>query len=546
VTHPMRPTERSGRTSTLWIDTVPPRALEPLDADATADLCIVGAGIAGLTTAYLASLDGHRVVVLDDGAIGSGETSRTTAHFTAALDDRYEHLEKLHGARGARLAAQSHAAAIDRVESIVAREGLACDFERVDGYLVATPDHPTSELEAERDAAVRAGLSVRLVDRAPTAFDTGPALRFPRQAQLHPLRYLQGLADAVRARGGRIHTGTHATALERGTPMRVATAAGPVVTAKAVVVATNVPVFERTTIHTKQAPYRTYVVVLPVPRGSVPRLLLWDTGRGSSSPTPYHYVRTAPAEGVDEHDHLIVGGEDHKTGQRAEDGEGSAEARWQRLTEWASERFPVAGPPRWRWSGQVAEPVDGLAYLGLEPGTNHPVYLATGDSGNGMTHGTLAGIVLSDLLAGREDEWASLYDPGRITLRATPSWVRENANVAKQYADWLKTGDVGSPDEVPVGGGGILVHGTKRYALFRDDHGALHACDAVCPHLGCIVRWNSAETSWDCPCHGSRFDAKGAVVEGPANRDLARIDPSELPDERVKDSPPIPIEPETA
>ena len=545
MSDPKQPSQSSGRTSTLWLDTCPAAPLDPLRSDVEADLCVVGAGIAGLTTAYLASLDGQRVVVLDDGAVGSGETGRTTAHFTAALDDRFERLERLHGGRGARLAAQSHAAAIDRVESIVAREGFDCGFERVDGYLFGTPDHPASELEAERDAAVRAGLPARLVARAPLqAFDTGPALLFPRQAQLHPLRYLRGLADAVAARGGRVHTGSHATSLERGTPLRVATEAGPVVSAKAVVVATNVPVFERTTIHTKQAPYRTYVVVLPVPRSAVPHVLLWDTGRGHTEPIPYHYVRLHPAEGADAHDLLIVGGEDHKTGQPDED-EGLAEARWQRLVDWASERFPVLGPPRWRWSGQVAEPVDGLAFLGLEPGSNHPVYLATGDSGNGMTHGTLAGVVLSDLLAGRPDEWAALYDPGRVTLRAAAAWARENVNVAAQYADWFKAGGALSADDVPAGGGAVLAHGLQRYAVHRDREGALHVCDAVCPHLGCVVRWNAAETTWDCPCHGSRFDAQGRVVNGPANADLAPVDPADLPAAPAHTEP-LPIEPESA
>jgi Rieske Fe-S protein len=224
-----------------------------------------------------------------------------------------------------------------------------------------------------------------------------------------------------------------------------------------------------------------------------------------------------PAAGIaPDLDLLVVGGEDHKTGQ--EDG---ADARWDALEAWARERFPVAGRAVHRWSGQVMEPVDGLGFIGLEPGANHPVYVATGDSGNGMTHGTIAGVLLTDLLLGRASSWARLYDPGRVTLRAVGTYARENANVAAQYADWAKRGDVADVSEVAPGTGAVIVRGLHRVAVHRAADGTLTTCSAVCPHLGCVVRWNAGESSWDCPCHGSRFDARGRVVNGPANRDLA-------------------------
>jgi glycine/D-amino acid oxidase-like deaminating enzyme/nitrite reductase/ring-hydroxylating ferredoxin subunit len=489
-------------------------------------VCIVGAGIAGLTTAYLTAREGRSVVVLDDGAIGSGETGRTTAHLTAALDDRYTTIERLHGKDAARLAAASHRSAIEEIERIVAAEKIACDFERVDGYLFSSPQRKVEEIDEELEAVRRAGLPASRVPRAPLdGFDTGPALRFPDQGQLHPLRYLEGLARAVAARGGRVHTGSHAATLERGSPLRVVTAAGPVVTARAVVVATNTPVFDVTTIHTKQAAYRSFVVVVPVPRGSVPALLLWDTGAGGPRPDPYHYVRIVRGPEVgpgSDEDLLVVGGEDHKTGD-----EPGADGAYDALEAWARERFPVSGRATHRWSGQVMEPVDALAFIGLEPGSNHPVYVATGDSGNGMTHGTVAGLLLTDLLLGRENAWARLYDPGRVTLGAIGTYARENADVVGKYADWVKRGDVASPEDLAPGTGGVLVRGLRRLAVHRDANGALHACSAVCPHLGCVVRWNAAETTWDCPCHGSRFDARGRVVNGPANRDLAPADLAE-------------------
>ncbi len=521
----MRSERTSGATESLWTAGRPVAELAPLRADAEADVCVVGAGIAGLTTAYRLALEGRRVLVLEDGDVGSGETGRTTAHLTAALDDRYELIERLHGEEGTRRAAASHSAAIDRIEQIVAREGIDCGFERVDGYLFLSPEDRREDLEREEAAARRAGLEVRLVERAPVpSFDTGPALLFPRQAQIHPMRYLDGLAEAFRRLGGRLHTGTHATAIDAGPPLRVVTEDGPSVRTNAVVVATNTPVFDRVAIHTKQAAYRSHVVALPVERGAVPAVLLWDTGEGSHRPYPYHYVRIArggdvssalPQDAERAIDVLIVGGEDHKTGQ-AED----AARRWARLEDWARSRFPVRGSALARWSGQVMEPVDALGYVGRDPGRSDEVYVATGDSGNGMTNGTLAGLVLADGIAGRSNDWATLYDPGRVTLRSIGTYARENANVAQRYVDWLRTGDVEAAADVPRGGGAVIVKGLRRLAVHRDAGGDLHVRSAVCPHLGCVVQWNPAETTWDCPCHGSRFDATGRVINGPANRDL--------------------------
>jgi glycine/D-amino acid oxidase-like deaminating enzyme len=293
---------------------------------------------------------------------------------------------------------------------------------------------------------------------------------------------------------------------------------GAVVTSDAVVVATNTPVNDRLAIHTKQAAYRSYVVAFSVPRGAVPRGLYWDTA------DPYHYVRLQ-AGGENEDDLLIAGGEDHKTGQ-----EDDAAIRHVKLEHWARENFPSAKEVRYRWSGQVMEPVDGLAYIGRNPMDDENVFVVTGDSGNGMTHGTLAGILLTDLILGRENPWELLYRPGRVNLTATAEFVRENANMAAQYAEWFTAGDVERDDLVPAGTGAVVRHGLAKVALYRDKDGNFHACSAVCPHLGAIVAWNHSEGTWDCPAHGSRFDKFGAVLNGPANSPLA---PVEVPDAKV-------------
>ena len=507
--HPMM--KSSGATTSLWMATAEIPSRPQLAKDMTADVCVVGAGIAGLTTAYLLADEGRSVVVLDDGGIASGETSRTTAHLVTALDDRYFALENLHGEKGARLAAESHRAAIDRIEAIVAREKIDCEFERLDGYLFAPPGESSDVLDKELAAAHRAGLTeVERVARAPLqAFDTGPCLRFPRQAQFHPLKYLDALARAIEEKGGRIFNKTQADGFKDGAPGQVTTGKGPVVSAGATVVATNTPVNDWVEIHTKQAAYRTYVIGLRVPKGTVTRALYWDT------PDPYHYVRL---QNADKDEVLIVGGEDHKTGQ-ADD----ARERFERLEAWTRERFPAAGEIEFRWSGQIMEPVDGLAFIGRNPGDKN-IYVVTGDSGNGMTHGTIAGILLTDLIRGLKNDWESLYDPSRISLKAATEFARENLNVAAQYGDYATGGDVETVRAIAPGTGALIRDGLKKVAVYRDTTGALHKRSAICPHLGCIVDWNSIEKTWDCPCHGSRFDGYGRVLNGPANTGLGPAD----------------------
>ncbi len=294
------------RHQSVWAATAPLPQFTPLEQNVHVDVCVVGAGIAGLTTAYLLARSGRRVAVLDDGPVGGGMTQMTTGHLVNQFDDRYFELEKLHGREGARLAADSHSAAIERIETIVRQERIDCDFTRLDGYLFLAEGDKRETLEQELEAAHRAGLrAVELVERAPyPSFDTGPCLRFPNQGQFHPLKYLKGLADAIHREGSRIFTGSHADHIDGGVPALVH-AGRHVVTADAVVVATNVPVNDRVAIHTKQAPYMTYVIGARIPANAVPPLLSWDTG------DPYHYIRTY-------HDLLIVGGEDHKTGQASD------------------------------------------------------------------------------------------------------------------------------------------------------------------------------------------------------------------------------------
>ena len=498
------------QTVSSWMATARIPKREPLSNSISADVCIIGAGIAGMTIAYLLAYEGNSVVVLDDGAIGGGMTGRTTAHLVNALDDRYFELERLHGEKGARLAAESHTAAIELIERIVRQEQIDCDFFRLDGYLFVPPGDSLDILEDELEAATRAGLNLERVDRAPLDYDTGPALRFPNQGQFHPLKYLNGLARVIENSGGRIYTETHASEIAGGAPAQVRCSNGSLVTAKSVVVATNTPVNDLFAIHTKQAAYQTYVIAGRIQRGSVVKALYWDT------PDPYHYVRVQDLD--DGSELLIVGGEDHKTGQ-ADD----ADQRFANLENWTRERFPWTETV-YRWSGEVMEPIDGLAFIGKNPLDQENVYIATGDSGNGMTHGTIAGIVISDLIMGRENAWSDLYEPSRKTLRALPEFAKENLNVAVQFADLITPGEVEAVDEIQPGNGAILRRGPLKIAVFRDESGRVHERSAICRHLGCVVDWNTLEKTWDCPCHGSRYDALGQVIQGPANSDLPEVE----------------------
>ena len=505
----------------IWLDHGN-RLTQPLGADIECDVCVVGAGIAGLLTAYRLAEAGRRVVVIDSQAICGGETGRTTAHVSDAFDDRYVNVERMHGRDGSRLAAESHRAAIENLQQLACSLHVERAFRRVEGYLVVNERHRDRRdelLGLEEAAARRAGVRVHREAKLPAPWpDLGPALRFESQGQLHPTELFLKVAEALVARGGKIYTSTKAKTIRGGHPASVETEAGPVVRCRDIVVATNTPVNDIVTMHTKQAGYQTYVIALRVPKGSLPPLLLWD-GLWEDDEM-YRYIRLT--EFSAEHELLIVGGEDHKTGQGPE-----GSAPFERLERWTRQHFPMAGAVERRWSGEVMEPADGMGYIGRNPTGAENVYIVTGDSGNGMTHGAVASMLIPDLIQGRDNPWAKLYDPSRkIGLHALRDYASENLNTLAQYGDWLKRGDVASVEEIPAGHGAIVVRGVKHLAVYKDEQGRCTCLNATCTHLGGVVRWNAAERTWDCPCHASRFDRHGRVLHGPANSDLSPEKPT--------------------
>ena len=495
----------------IWTDSEPALSHPPLSTDASCDAVVIGAGIAGVTTAYLLAAEGRRVVLLDALHVGAGMTCMTTAHLVSAIDDRFRKLIQLHGLEAAKTALAAHAGAVDFIERTVAAESIECDFTRLPGYLFLAAEQTRKELDDELEAAKECGAQgVRRLDRPPLeTFDLGPCIEFPAQGQFHPLKYVDALVRALEERGAAVHGGTRVVSSEeKDGRVRVKTESGLTIDAGVAVFATNSPVNDRVAIHSKQAPYMTHVVAAPVDAAAVPKALFWDMG------DPYHYIRTW-TDGAGR-TLLVSGGEDFKSGHGCD-----TRKAFDALEAWTRRRFPSFGDVAYRWSGQVMEPVDGLAYLGRNPGDER-TFVVTGDSGMGMTHGTAGALIIQALAAGREHPWAKAFDPSRKTLKSAGTYVAENLHVVEGVLAHAAPGDEPSADDVPAGHGAIVRHGLKQCAVYRDDQGALHEMSATCPHLGCVVAWNDSDRTWDCPCHGSRFAATGEVVNGPAVSGLAR------------------------
>ena len=507
----MKPAD--GLTTPIWYAHAQvPSFSEPASGPIATDVLVVGGGIAGLTAAYLLAKAGKQVTVLDDGPVASGQTGRSSAHLNSEIDDGFTYVEKHCGADGAKVAYQSHAAAIDFIERLAKDEHIACGFQRQDAYLFPQPDASPDDLKQELAAAQRAGVAdVAYVEHAALKnWGDGPALRFGNQAKFDPVAYTIGLADAAEKAGVRIFTGCRVMQVEGADPKKnkrpTATVDGGETTieADAILCAANATApLHWLEINFKQASYRTYIVVLRVPAGSVDDVQYTDSG------DPYHYCRLiAP-------DLLLVGGEDHKVGQFP-----AGTDPFAKLTAWARQTFPVAGEVVNQWSGQVQETPDGLAYIGKSP-TGEGLYLITGDSGMGLTHGTLGAMIVTDQILGRANAWAKAYDPSRKPV--TAETIKEDANTSAQYLDLVTGGDVSDVSQIAVGEGAVIRRGLHKVAVYRAPDGGVREMSAVCTHLKCIVHWNPAEKSWDCPCHGSRFSCDGKVLMGPATKDLPAV-----------------------
>lgn len=496
------------KTSSLWQD-IKGAKFARLTKSSRYDVVVVGGGITGLTTAYLLKGIGKKVCLLERGNLGAGDTGYTSAHLTYVTDKRLPALVRTFGKEGARLAWSGGETAIHAIESIAAAEKIDCEFRRVPGFLHASLEgnqDESTELEKEAQLAQELDFDARFVKEVP--YFKKPGVVFSNQAKFHPLKYLQGLAGVVQGEGCDIFQQSEVTSVEDD-PLTVI-ANDRRIECDYVVIATHVPLMGKANtvsaalFQTKQYPYSTYVVGARVPKGVLPEASFWDTT------DPYYYVRIDRGA---KQDYVIFGGSDHKTGQAAD-----TEESYHRLEEMLHKNIPMAIPDR-RWSGQVIETNDGLPFIGE---TSERQFVATGFSGNGMTFGTLAGIMACDRIRGAENPWQKLFDVHRKKMVGSAwHYVTENfdypyyflkdriGTAAGQYEVELK------PGEAQV----VMIQG-ERVACHCDDEGKLETVSAICTHMGCVVRWNTAEKTWDCPCHGSRFHADGAVLAGPAETPL--------------------------
>lgn len=497
------------RTESPWMRTEVLTGAAKLPKQLSADIVVVGSGIAGLSVAYEFAERGRDVVVIDRAEIGGGMTVRTTAHLSSISDDGFENLISRRGEEMARLFHESHAAAIARIEAITAAHSIACDFRRMNGVLFPSERKGDRTLGGEFEAARQLGIAVKREKGLPfRGAEDVAVLVYPDQATFDPDRYMAGLAKACAEKGVRFFANSPvATIEEKDGRVTVKGMEEETVDCRIAIVSTNSPINQLLAIHDKQAPYRSYVVALEVPKDALPDMLYWDTEDA------YHYVRIARG---DESDIVIAGGEDHKSGE-ADDGA----ARFARLEAWTRAMIPEAGKLAYQWSGQVQEPIDYAGFIGRNPGSQN-VFIVTGDSGQGMTHGALSGVLIADLAEKGSHRWEALYEPSRKTLKAAGTFISENTTAVKNFAEYIAPGELPSVRQLKKGQGAIIRKGFAKVAAYRDGDGTLHQRSAACTHSGCHLHWNGTERCWDCPCHGSHFAPDGSVLNGPAVKPLPK------------------------
>lgn len=492
-----------GKPTSLWLDTTPKTDFPSLQSGLNVDVAIIGGGLAGLTAATLLKAEGKTVAVLEAGRIVQGVTGYTTAKVTSQHNLIYDYIISHFGEDKAQGYADANQAAIEQIAELVEHKQIDCDFTRTEAYTYTESADEVDPIKAEVDAALKLGLPASFVSETPLPFPVKAAVRFDHQAQFHPRKYLLALAQDIPGDGSHIFEETRVVELEEGEPC-VITTEESTLTAHDVIIASHFPFNDKTLYAFRLNPHRSYVLGVRV-EGESPRGMFIST-------KPSYTVRDHPAAGGD---FLLIGGEGHKTGQG-----GDTIARYQRLEQWARERFSVK-EVEYRWSTQDNQTLDRLPYIGRTTPLSKHAYVATGFGGWGMTGGTVAGMLLRDLILDRENPWAEVYDPNRVNLTSVPEATKSVADIAKHFVCDRISHE--TPDSIAPGEGMIVKTKRGAAAMYKAEDGAVSTLSPVCTHLGCFVQWNPAEKSWDCPCHGSRFSTDGRVLHGPAIKALDKM-----------------------
>jgi glycine/D-amino acid oxidase-like deaminating enzyme/nitrite reductase/ring-hydroxylating ferredoxin subunit len=526
----------SGASDSVWVHTEPYSErphFDRLNGDLETEVVVVGSGITGVSTAYELVKRGVEVVLVEAREILSGETGRTSGHLASALDDGYTNIKGKFGDKGARISAESHQWALEHVGEVSNELGFDCEYRRLPGYQVSQyvrgqdgheDDVKTLKEEVEYtktlglDTAWRDDFAVKGWTGKP---DQRDAAVFNNQATFHPTKYVNGILKWLKQQPNfKAYTRTRVMdTKEKGIEImgfgkkdvHVVTEEGHTISCKDVVMATCVPL-QKLSIITEMEYDRTYCIAIRIPKGSYEDCLLYDTAEA------YKYIRFTHCDEKD--DYLIIGGGDHKVGQV-----GDEKARYDELETWTRERYTQCGAVDYKWSGQVFEPFDFMAFIGLDPHTKH-TYIVTGDSGNGLTHGVIASKLIPDLIQGISNPWAEVYDPNRLAsiVKSAKDIIPHDLQINAQYKRLLQS-DITDIEDLAPGTGGVLNPKTsKPLAVYKTEDGEVRKMSAFCPHLKGVVCWNTAEKSWDCPVHGSRFSKEGICVIGPAKGNLPAED----------------------
>lgn len=503
---------RDGLLQSPWQENLTINVQTTTAGSMACDCLVVGGGITGMTAALFLQQSGKQTIIADAHSIGFGTTGGTSAHINTFADTNYSEAGKAFGEKGAQQFADAIKEGCKIIKQHVDVLMIDCDYEQKAGFIYAENDDEVKALEEIYQAALKVGVAVEYKEQAPTPVPYKKALCFYGQAQFHPLKYLKGLQQAYLEAGGKILENTLVEKVDSNDGAHLVTACERAINAKAVIYATHMPP-NINVLNFECAPYRSYVLAVKLISGDYPDALIYDCQE------PYHYVRS---HRVDGEDLLLIGGCDHKTGHE------DPENAFAELEKYARKYYDVASI-KYRWSSQYYVPVDGLPYIGQMPMAADGVYCATGYNGNGMMLGSIAGKILSDLVSGKGSTYQELFKPSRIKpIDGFSEFVKENADVAYHFvADRFGIHESDSLKQVKPGTGELVEVDGKKIAAYRDEDGSMHALSPVCTHAACIVHWNAAERSWDCPCHGARYDIDGNVLTGPATRGLQRIPSSD-------------------